>query len=151
MSALYMNLVCTCNASAVGLYHLFSHPDVVKECKRAKFVNASFTKRGSTYDVVIHLYNTLPADWKKVQWPDIDCRSVDGDIKGSPCKVGSSKKVFYRCASTLKDYIQKLANDKISKSSHVKLFAQVFKIVGPDFVNHNRDVKLLHFKTPDKN
>ena len=50
-------------------------------------------------------------------------------------------------AKTLGDYIRKIHSGSISANVHMRLFAMIHRIIGDKFVNHNRDVEWLHFKS----
>jgi hypothetical protein len=134
-----------CRASANDLYKLLLTSGVQAQVSESSFVNGTFVQTGDKYTISLHCHHQSPHP-TSIVWKDISCTAVSTDIKASPCTIGHTRKVFYRRAKDLKDYISKLHTGEITLAQHRELFAVVEKVIGPKFVNHNLDVNTLHFK-----
>lgn len=144
------SLCLTCLCDPVSIYDVFCDNKVVAFVTKHKFVNAAFMIVGLNIKIYLNSYNSKPKYPMNVSWNNIQCtklRNCDF-IKKSPCKIGNPNKVFFKNADNLKDYIEKLNSKKISQKDHIKLFVTTLKAFKNQkmFVNHNLDIKYLHFK-----
>lgn len=130
-----------------SLFEIFNDYELVTEARKAKFVNATFAKKGKEWSVKFNFFATMPAHPRRVPWKDIACTSETASIKRSPCTAGSSKITWFKGANNLKQYIAKISSGKVSKQAHDKLFAVVQKTCGKKFINNNFHVNTLHFKS----
>lgn len=138
------NSLTLSNDNAEDLHKSLCAPATVQFIKGHSFVSAKHNNKRMTL-----VSEPKPTNARKVAWKDISC-AAERDcsfIKRSPCKYGMSNKVFFKKARFLKDYISKLATGVITKQEHLKLFEVVDRVCGKKYVNHNRDVALLHFKS----
>ena len=86
-------------------------------------------------------------------WEEILCKKYNNDIKGSPCKVGTTrKKIFFKIKSNDKIggfglYILHLNIGLITNEEH-KLFIKTLKkkLGKREIFNHNSDVDWFHLK-----
>tara|TARA_B100000123_G_C25732412_1_gene429883 strand:- start:836 stop:1060 length:225 start_codon:yes stop_codon:yes gene_type:complete len=66
------------------------------------------------------------------------------------CEVGSFHKIFVKGYSNLYEYIQSIKKNKTTKKEHQILFDKILKnlnmLKDKKLINHNLDVKTLHFK-----
>ena len=136
-----------CRAIPEDVYMALMDQAVVKLCEKHPMVNATFQRRDSDeLEITFKAFKQLPQSWVSLTWDEILCQVVTPSIKASPCRVGRSQKVFFRRAESLREYIVKLKSKKISQKAHCELFSVVLDTFKQDFVNHNFDVRLLHFK-----
>ena len=126
------------------MYDTLRDPNLVNFANKFAFVNANFSP--SRGEITFFGHAAMPS-WNEVEWDDIRCTEEGDDIKVSPCDIGTSIKIFYRYAQSLGEYIDQLSTHVISRSTHIRLFKNIFHLFGTsDFVNHNMDVSTLHFK-----
>lgn len=136
-----------CKASPEDIHRAFTEEQLIKLCEDHPMINASFYRIGKKeLEITFKAFKKLPSSWVSLKWDEVLCQVVSPSIKASPCRVGRSQKVFFRRAESLRDYIIKLRDKKISKKAHSELFRVVLETFKQDFVNHNFDVRLLHFK-----
>eukprot|EP00952_Eustigmatos_sp_NYUAD-ZCMA_P011905 48082-Eustigmatos_ZCMA.PRE.1 len=136
-----------CDASPEGTYGAMTEKKVIRLCEKYPMVNASFHRIGDNQiKITFRTFTKPPPSWTSLIWDRVLCDSITPSIKASPCQIGKSQKVFFRRAESLRDYNLKLRDNKISKNAHKQLFAVVLSFFPHDFINHNFDVRLLHFK-----
>jgi hypothetical protein len=140
------SFIIICNATPASLHEAFTHVETVAFARTNAFVNAEFDTSGDKMTIKLHGHAKQPRGLKHLSWSAIECLSVNSFIKSSPCKVGTSTKVFFKQAKTLDDYIVKLSKKQVTKAQHNALFKTVLSVIGSSFVNHNQDVATLHFK-----
>lgn len=94
-----------------------------------------------------HDYNSNPS------WKDITCKEYilsDIMIIKTECEGGSFHKIFVKGYDNLYEYIQSIKKNKITKKDHQLLFDKILKnlnmLKDKKLINHNLDVKTLHFK-----
>lgn len=123
-----------------------------------KFVNAKFVRnKNETLKIIFKGYDHITYRYN-LKWEDIKCdvHLHYPNIKIIPCnhkrpseRYNETQKIFwYKKADNLKDYIEKLHNEKITEEEHVIYFDLVLEGFQdePNFMNHNTDVKFLHIK-----
>ena len=86
-------------------------------------------------------------------WEDIHCKELilsDTMIVKTECVIGSFHKIFVKGFHNLHEYIQSIKKNKTDKKDHQLLFDLIFKnqlfLKNKNLINHNLDVKTLHFK-----
>lgn len=94
-----------------------------------------------------HHYNSNPS------WKDITCKEYilsDTMTIKTECEIGSFHKIFVKGYDNLYDYIQSIKKNKTTKKDHQLLFNKILKnlmmLKDKNLINHNLDVKTLHFK-----
>lgn len=94
-----------------------------------------------------HGYNSDP------MWKDIKCEEYilsDTMIIKTECDMGSFYKIFVKGYDNLYEYIQSVKKNKTNKKDHQLLFDKILKnltmLKDKNLINHNLDVKTLHFK-----
>ena len=136
-----------------GFYDAFMREDVLSYVNAHVFVNCVITKHGDVADILLRGHEYTPYYPEAVPFRLIVCESVDPDTKLSPCipPYNISKKIFYKKAKNLQDYIRRLHDGRIMKSQHSKLFSYVFALYADNKViyNHNESVAYLHFRDVD--
>lgn len=131
------------DTTPAALWSAFREAAVLQFVKQYKLVNGHFHPN----KIVLQGHNVVNDASTNIAWKDIDCKVVNSNVKASPCRTGTAKKVFFRKARNLSEYIKKVQAGKISRTEHNGLFAAVHAVAGESFANHNWDVNLLHFKS----
>ena len=101
----------------------------------------------SFHSLINHNYNSDPP------WKDIKCKEYslsDTMIIKTECEIGSFYKIFVKGYDNLYEYIQSIKKNKTTKKDHQLLFDKILKNItmlkDKKLINHNLDVKTLHFK-----
>ena len=101
----------------------------------------------SFHSLINHNYNSDPP------WKDIKCKEYslsDTMIIKTECEIGSFYKIFVKGYYNLYEYIQSIKKNKTTKKDHQLLFDKILKNItmlkDKKLINHNLDVKTLHFK-----
>ena len=101
----------------------------------------------SFHSRINHHYNSDPS------WKDITCKEYilnDTMIIKTECQGGSFHKIFVKGYDNLYEYIQSIKKNNTSKKDHKLLFDKILKnlnmLKDKKLINHNLDVKTLHFK-----
>ena len=101
----------------------------------------------SFHSRINHDYNSDPS------WEDITCKEYilsDTMTIKTECEVGSFHKIFVKGYHNLYEYIQSIKKNKTTKKNHQLLFDKILKnlnmLKDKKLINHNLDVKTLHFK-----
>ena len=131
------------------LYKYFKH---IRINPKHNFISFNTENKGDKIKFLFHSrinhdYNSNPL------WKDITCKeyilSDNMKIK-TECEVGSFHKIFVKGYSNLYEYIQSIKKNKTTKKEHQILFDKILKnlnmLKDKKLINHNLDVKTLHFK-----
>ena len=116
------------------------------------FINFTTENKGDKiiflfHSRINHNYNSDPS------WKDITCKEYilsDTMTIKTECDMGSFHKIFVKGYHNLYEYIQSIKKNKTTKKDHQLLFDKILKNIimlkDNKLVNHNLDVKTLHFK-----
>ncbi|KAG5179797.1 hypothetical protein JKP88DRAFT_241773 [Tribonema minus] len=110
------------------------------------FINGDFKVTGRKINMSIKGH-TVASGASALPWAQIMCETVSPVIKASPCRVGSTNKVFFKKANDLGDLIAQISRGGVSRGDVTSLFEHLHRILGANYYNDNRDVHVLHFKT----
>ena len=148
----FEKLIIHTTVSPKCVYNALAHRRTARFARSFKFVNGTFAVRKprgrpKTFVISLRGHHTYPSSIRKVAWNKIKCKTLSPDIKLSPCSIAPrNKKIFYRRANDLRQYILRLSTGIVSLSEHSALFRAVFSLLGRNFINSNREIQYLHFK-----
>lgn len=137
------------NKFSDSLYKYFKN---MKLNPKHNFINFKTQKKGNRILFIFHSrinhdYNNDP------EWKDIQCNEFklsDNMIVKTECDIGSFHKIFVKDYHNLYEYIQSIKKNKTDKKDHQLLFNMILnnmnKNKNKNLINHNLDVKTLHFK-----
>ena len=116
------------------------------------FISFNTENKGDKIIFIFHSrinnhYNSDPS------WEDIKCEEYilsDNMTIKTECEGGSFHKIFVKGYNNLYEYIQTIKKNKTTKKDHQLLFNKILKnlnmLKDKKLINHNLDVKTLHFK-----
>ena len=132
------------HADSNSIYKAFTSAELVDWLNNFDFVNATFARENGMLRVVFFAHDQYP-NARDVAWDDIDCESATSTIKHR-CNVGTRTKVFFKSARNLLHYIEKLNAGTVSRAAHNSLWDIILDTFRGNFMNHNMDIDVLHFK-----
>ena len=114
----------------------------------------SFTTENKGDKIVFLFHSRINNDYNSdPSWKDITCKEYilsDTMTIKTECERGSFHKIFVKGYDNLYEYIQSIKKNKTTKKDHQLLFDKILKnlnmLKDKNLINHNLDVKTLHFK-----
>ena len=114
----------------------------------------SFTTENKDDKIIFSFRSRINQDYNSdPSWKDITCKEYilsDTMIIKTECDIGSFHKIFVQDYDNLYEYIQSVKKNKTDKKDHQLLFDKILKnltmLKDKNLINHNLDVKTLHFK-----
>ena len=114
----------------------------------------SFTTENKDDKIIFLFHSRINNDYNSnPSWKDIKCKEYilsDTMIIKTECDMGSFHKIFVKGYANLYEYIQSIKKNKTDKKDHQLLFNMILKNMNKNknknLINHNLDVKTLHFK-----
>ena len=114
----------------------------------------SFTTENKTDKIIFIFHSCINHDYNSNPlWKDITCKEYilsDTMTIKTECERGSFHKIFVKGYSNLYEYIQSIKKNKTDKKDHQLLFDKILNnltmLKDKNLINHNLDVKTLHFK-----
>ena len=114
----------------------------------------SFTTENKGYKIKFSFYSRINHDYNSnPSWKNITCKEYvlsDNMVIKTDCEGGSFHKIFVKGYDNLYEYIQSVKKNKTTKKDHHLLFDKILKnltmLKDKNLINHNLDVKTLHFK-----
>ena len=114
----------------------------------------SFTTENKNDKIIFIFHSRINNHYNRdPSWKDITCKEYilsDTMIIKTECEGGSFHKIFVKGYANLYEYIQSVKKNKTTKKDHQLLFDKILKnltmLKDKNLINHNLDVKTLHFK-----
>jgi hypothetical protein len=114
----------------------------------------SFTTENKDDKIIFSFHSRINNDYNSNPlWKDITCKEYilsDTMIIKTECDMGSFHKIFVKGYANLYEYIQSIKKNKTTGKDHKLLFDKILKnlsmLKDKKLINHNLDVKTLHFK-----
>lgn len=102
----------------------------------------------------LHLQAVSVKTWKQhPEWNDIECKTIDENMKATPCNIGTNTKLFYKLKSNdriagFAVYIMALHLGIINEEKHKLFITALQKTFGKNKIRvHNEDVDWFHLKS----
>ena len=114
----------------------------------------SFTTENKDDKIIFIFHSRINNDYNSdPSWKDITCKEYilsDTMTIKTECEGGSFHKILVKGYDNLYEYIQSIKKNKTTKKDHQLLFDKILKNItmlkDKKLINHNLDVKTLHFK-----
>ena len=132
-----------------SLYKYFKR---IKINPKHNFISFNTENKGDK--IIFSFHSRINRDYNSdPSWEDITCKEYilsDTMIIKTECEGGSFHKIFVKGYDNLYEYIQSIKKNKMIKKDHQLLFDKILKnlnmLKDKKLINHNLDVKTLHFK-----